>query len=183
MQRRDFFIRSTACLAVLVAGPLAPVIAAPAQLRVDIEVYNLTPGQLPEQAQLRLKRLRRETVLTGADAEKVAELLRQLNGQQVWDMGSFSRETEDGMPIVVRFGRRRQQAPNYGLTLTPTVRAGTIDVDAELRTGKPQSGACDPVVKNYSVKIPLGGYVAFWLIAQEAGKPDAVVIARFHPSE
>jgi hypothetical protein len=183
MRRRTFSGYAAALLATVIAGPPAPGAAAPAQLRVDIEVYNLTLSQLPEAAQRPLRRLRRDTVVPGADAEKIGELLRRLDGQQVWDMGSFSRETEDGMPIIVRFGRRRQQMPSYGLTLTPSVRAGSIDVDAELRTGKPQTGACDPVVKNYSVKVAMGGYVAFWLHAQEAGKPDGVVVARFHPSE
>lgn len=178
MQRRAFCIQVAAAL-------LAPAAlkAAPAQLRVDVEVYSLTPGQLPDPAQRDLKRLRRETVLSGAEAEKIGELLRRLEGQQVWSTGSFSREIEDGMPIIVRFGRRRQQAPSYGLTLTPSVRAGSIDVEAELRTGKPQTGACDPVIKNYSVKVALGSYAAFWLHAQEAGKADGVVIARFHPAE
>jgi hypothetical protein len=164
-------------------GASAAVKAAPAQLRVDVESYSLTPVQLSAAVQRDLKRLRREAVLSGAEAEKIGELLRRLEGQQVWSSGSFSRETEDGMPIVVRLGRRRQQAPSYGLTLTPSVRAGGIDVDAELRTGKPQTGACDPVIKNYSVKVEMGGYAAFWLHAPEVGKPDGVVIARFHPSE
>jgi len=183
MQRRTFSVYAAALLGAMAVIPLAPAASAPAQLRVDVEVYNLTPGQIPNQAQVALKRLRREKVLSGADAEKVAEQLRRLNGQQVWDMGSFSRETEEGKPIIVRFGRRRQQAPSYGLTLTPTVHSGSIDVEAELRTGKPQPDVCDPIVRNYSVKVPVGGYVAFWLTAMEAGKPDGVVIARFHPSE
>lgn len=183
MQRRTFCSQAVALAITAAVGPLATASAAPAQIRIDVEVFNLNTERLPEAAQPALRRLRRETTLSGAEAEKTAELLRRLEGQQLWAAGRYSREVEEGRPITVRLGRRRQQAPGYGLTLTPTVHNGSIDVEAELRTGKPQTGACDPLVRSFSVKVPMGGYVAFWLTAQEAGKPDAVVIARFHPSE
>jgi hypothetical protein len=158
--------------------------AAAAQLRIDVEVFSLTTDQLPEQTQLALKRLQRETALAGAEAEKAAEQLRRLEGQQIQGTGRFSRETEDGVPIVVRVGRRRRRpAPSFGLTLTPTLVNGTIEVEAELRTGKPRTGACEPLVRNFHVKVPVGSYAAFWLIAEEADQRDSVVIARFHPSE
>lgn len=183
MHRRALLKGAASSLVIAVMRPPAAGRADAAQLRIDIEVFSLTPDQLPEQAQLALKRLRRETALAGGEAEKAAEQLRRLEGQQVWGMGRFSRETEEGVPIVVRTGRRRRQAPAFGLTLTPTLLNGTIDVEAELRTGKPRAGVCEPLVRNFHVKVPVGSYAAFWLIAEEADQRDSVVIARFHPSE
>lgn len=184
MRRRDLLFTAASSAGVLAGLPLPRAQAAPAQIRVDVEVFSFMPGKLPDAAQASLKRLRRATVLSGPEAEKAAEQLRKLEGQQqVWSAGQFSREAEEGMPIVVRVGRRRQQAQSFGLTLTPSVSNGMVLVEAELRTGKPQPGACDPLVRTYSIKVPMGGYAAFWLFAAEADKPDSIVVARFHPSE
>jgi hypothetical protein len=157
-----------------------------AQLRMDLEVFNLRVGELPDKIQVAVKRLRREATLAGPEAERLAELLRGQTGQGAWPLSRFSREAEDGIPVVVQIGRRRGQQgqrARYGFTLTPRVEAGEIAIEAELRTGKQQPDLCEPEVRSYALKVSLGGYAAFWLTALQAGEPDTIAIARFHPSE
>ena len=185
MQRRQFLAWGIAAGCGIATSRRAS--ADGAQLRMDLEVFNVRVGDLPAKVQIAVKRLRREGALAGADAERLAELLRGLADQQgAWSLSRFTREAEDGLPVVVQLGRRRGQQGQrgrYGFTLTPRVDAGEIAIEAELRTGKQQPDLCEPEVHQYAVKVSFGGYAAFWLTALQPGEADAIVIARFHPAE
>lgn len=166
----------------------------PVHVRVESDFYTVTPEALATEALAAFAELRKEGVVSGPAAEKLADVLLDLRKQgprctvisprilavsgRLACIGSAMRPTLAAATPRPE-GDQPNQGPTYSLCVVPVAKGDVVQTPVIIQDGKREGITLSGRMASEFVTVPVGQRVAFWLTPTKDAPNDLVVVLRF----